>query len=305
MIGDYIRLIRQKKRLKQYNLLPLKHKSQSAKVEKNNIVFTIDILKEICTNLGLTLTEFIHITESDSQEEELLYKYRFAIKYLDREPEKKEFLNEFQTLYSKKENELSFNEFRLLFTIRATLSLYWEEIPKLTKIEITTMYNILVKQDFFSQYDYMVLCNASTLFTFTQLKNLVKKGYPVYLNNKRNHTTKNYANMFMMNVISICIYQQEYKKGLFYIDMLVRHSDRHRDYYTQINILYLKHICIGFLENDYKSFTRAFSLLDTLREIGDHNASAHLEKELNTLMKNPAYYKDGNDLEYVKVDNFD
>jgi len=304
--GDYIRLIRERSNIKQYTLLPDRHRSQSAKVEKNKVVFTIDLLRELSRNMGVTLEEFMHISEFDTQDEYLLHKYRHCIKYSDREQDKKEFLIIFNNLYSKKMTDLTINQSKLLFTIRATLSLYWEEIPKLSHLDVKNMYDSLIKKDFFSQYDYMVLCNGATLFSLEQLENLVKKGFPVYLNQKRNSTTKSYSLMFMLNVISINIYKGEYKKALYYTELLERHREKTRDYYTQINILYLKNICLGFLNNDNRFFLKAYNTIDIMKEVGDTKAANQLENELNALISNPTIYANEiKNLEYVKVDSFD
>lgn len=303
--GDYIRLIRKNKGLKQYNLLPDKNKSKGAKVEKNNVVFTIDLLKKICRNIGVTFEEFIYMTEADSPEEELYHQYKFCIKYLDRQPEKEEFITKFSELYKKNSDELTMNQVRLLFAIRCTLGMYWNEIPKVSTKEINDMYQTLIKQDFFSQYDYMVLCNAATLFTLPQLKKLVKKTFPIYLNQKRNAMTKVYAKMFMMNVACMNIYKKEYKDALYYAELLERHSEKYSDYYTQVNILYIKNTALGFLEDNPRYFTKAYDSIEIMKSIGDTNASMHLEKELTNLIRDPNFYDTNTSIEYVKVDNFD
>lgn len=305
MISEYIKLLRQKKKIKQYMLLPEKSKSQSSKVESNDVVFTIELLQELCNNLGLTMEEFIHITETDSSEEQLLHEYRFCLKYLDKQPEKQNLLNKFNVLYSKEPQDLTLKESRLIFTIRATLGLFWKEIPKLDKLTVLNMYKDLIKQDFYSQYDYMVLCNGATLFTLTQLKSLVKKAYPVYLNQKRNNVTKVYATMFMMNVIDIFINHKQYQKALFYSDVLLRHTDIHRDYYTNINIQYMRNICLGFLNHDSKQFDKAFELLDILRKIGDSNAADQLETGLRKMLENPDIFLNNQGIEYIKLNNID
>lgn len=303
MFGYYIREIRKLKHIKQYNLLPNKSKSKSAKVEKDNVSFTIDLLKEICTNLGLTLEEFLHITEFNNKEENLLYLYRLCLKYLDNQENKQEFLKEYKKIVSKPKELLTINESRLLFSIKSTLSLFWEEIPSATKKETNDLYKELLRQDFYSQYDYMALCNGAYLFSYKQLKDLVKKTYPVYLNQRRNHDTKLYANTFMLNVIDMCITYKEYKKALFYADMLIRHTDLSKDYFIQINVQYLKHICCGFLNHDKQEFDKAYSLLDTLRHIGSQNAADQLQHSLDEHLKSPELksWK----TTHIKLDNLD
>lgn len=305
MLGKYIRLIRTKKHIKQLNLLPNRNRSKGAKIEKNDVVFTYDLLKEICTNIGLTLEEFIYFTEFSSKEERLLLQYRLCLKYPNNEEHKQKFLKDYRKVISKSDNERTIKESRLIFTIHATLSLYWNEISSLTEKDINDLYKELINQDIYSQYDYMVLCNGASYFSFSQLKQLVKKAYPVYLNQRRNHDTKIYANTFMLNSIDMCINYNEFEKGLFYSNMLLRHTDVSKDYFILIYAQYLQHICKGFVTQDYKEFSEAYILLDVLRNIGQEEVAKELQISLDKRLKDPEHILNREEITYVKLNNLD
>jgi Rgg/GadR/MutR family transcriptional activator len=303
--GDYVKLIRQKRNIPQSALLPKKNKSQATRIEQNKTKLTLDLLYDICTNLGISMDEFVHIVNSDTSNEELINDYRMSLEYSDKAEVKNKMLKHLSLIESKSFKDRTNLESYLLVIIRSLLSKTWEELSPPSTKEINDLYNYLISLNFYSQYEYMVLCNMAENFTIPQLNNLVKKTYPIYLNQKRNHQTKWYASLFMLNVISMCIYYQEYTKGLKYVDLMKRHSNRHKDYYSQLNLVYLENILLSFSTNESKYITKAYSIIQIIKDIGDTNAAEMLEKELDTLVKNPAAFKNNKSWDTILIQNFD
>jgi len=244
---------------------------------------------QIINTLEVTPSEFFKFSSYDDSFEKFKILINQCIADTDNLNLKNELLTHYynpKNIHKKRKVELYY-----LVAICGNLQEKYEEVSSLNSNEINYIFNKIVTQSFFTEYDYLIGMNITTLLDEKMLDKLVSCMFPIKYKNKRNDLLIKYASLLLLNITSSCIYNQNYKKALFYLNVLKEELKLHDNYYLRLSALYHESIALHFINQDTVYIENARNVIKLIREIGDIQLSRVFEKELNNIIKNPAYYR--------------
>lgn len=156
---------------------------------------------------------------------------------------------------------------------------------------------MLVNSEFYGQFDYLLTVNIITFFNTEQIDNLITRMFPVRNLDKKTDVTLNYANLLITNVISLTMYEIDYKAALLYVTSALNNNPIR----YHLNALYHKNMMLHFLENDIKYIEKVIEIIQIIYDIGDTSTADQFLEELNTLNTNPIEYKNRKNMPTVSI----
>lgn len=288
--GKSLKEIRELRRLSQDELLAGKNRATVSRLESGHTDIKLPTLEVICDSLGITVSEFVSLSDSKNQMNKLLILYRECTHDLTNLELKENFLNHFSQLNLKKDDELTRIEYNFKYSVRSVFSTYWKEIQPLTDKDVKKLYKHLLNSDFFGQYDYMLALNIAKHFTSKQMQSVIDSMYPLKEQSSRNDLTKQYADLLVTNAISRFIYNKEYDIAFNYIGIAQNYISISHSYYLHLNLLYLKNLVLSLQHNDSRYIDKAREVIRIIHDIGDIATAKTFEDELNNLIFIPDYY---------------
>lgn len=273
--------------IRQENMLEEKNRSQFSKIEHGKLSIRFDDFIEMATSLGLTAEELIVYTTSNEPQEQLLILFRECAKDLTDNKKKQKFLKLFEPIQKKQDSDLSRIEYNFKYSVKAVFSTYWAEIKAIPHDKISILFEHLITNDYFSQYDYMLALNLSKYFSKQQMKTIITKMIPLKNMTARNALCQQYANLLLTNAISFFIYEKEYKLALKYIYMAQKELCYTDSYYLHLNLLYHKNLALSLYKNETKYITETRKVIQIIESIGDSTTADVLTNELDHFVYHP------------------
>lgn len=136
--------------------------------------------------------------------------------------------------------------------------------------------------------------NMVSLLSGEMLDIMVSKLYPISFKEQRDSNIIRYFSLTLLNIVSFSIYNLNYKKALYYLNILEKEVNIQENYYLNISILYHKNIVLRFVEKDTLYIEKAREIIKMVRELGDLPLAEAFETELNELAEDPTHYLNNN-----------
>ena len=296
-----LKFMREKRNIPQNKMLNSKDSSQYSRIESGKAQLKLSTLLELTKKLGVSLTEFIQFSNVDQHSYQFAKEINYCIDNPDLTYEKQQLLIKYKQLDQTHLSQMTLEDIAYYYTIKAMLSIHWNEVKAPTTEEIENIFQQLIEKDFYSQYDYMLALNLIPYFKKIQIDTIAARMYPLEYPDKRTEKTKNYSSLLITNIISCLTYEMDYEAALKYVNIAQETSNLRDNYYFHLNILYHKNILLRFLENDTKYIEKAREVIQIMIDIGDKKTAKQFLDELNNLNTNPEYYKGVHNIPTVSI----
>lgn len=294
---DYANTLKQ---LREYKELKIKDielgKSRMAysRIENKQAKLNTQDLDSILNQMDITLEEFVILKNKNSKFTTFKKEINNYLKIETNENKKKEIISKYYNPYNiteKNKEEL---------TIFFILTLIFKDDKNIKKIHpetINTIFNRLIKQPYYSEFDYRISAHIVNLISEKQLDKLANRIFPVMYKENRNKDTIKSANNFIINLSSLLIYNQNYKKSLYYLELLEKDILIQDNYYTHLDITFHKNLALYLLTKDTIYIEKIRHLIRLIEDLNDKVLAKTYEKELNNLTKDPTHYSNNKNIE--------
>ncbi|MGM0220153.1 helix-turn-helix domain-containing protein [Enterococcus sp. AZ126] len=296
-----LKFIREKRHIPQNKMLLAKDSSQYSRIENGKASLKVDTLVELVERLGLSINEFVQFSSIDTESQKLSKEINFCIDNPDLEYQKQELIKKYKQFEKLPKKQKTLEKTAYYFAIKCMLSRYWKEIPSPTNDEITQVFNTLINSDFYGQFDYLLAVNMIPYFNKLQIDTITTRMYPLEFPEKRTDQIKNYADLLIVNAISLRTYAMDYQTAYNYVLLAQKHTKIKENYYLHLNLLYHKNNLLRFIEKDTKYIEKARKVIQTIADIGDKKTADTFLEELNKLTEDPAYYNNTQDIPTVSI----
>ena len=259
-----------------------------SRIENNKSKLKLEDLEEVIDTFNLTPEEFIEFSENDNEYNVFKSSFTACVEDCNNEKAKSILLKNYyikSDLSKKTKKELCY-----FASISGTFHNVYAEVKSLSDNDIHLVFDRLINQSFYSEYDYFTALNIVTILDEQMQDKLISKLHPIKLRQKRNHNIVKYDSSLILNVVSLNIYNLNYKKALYYIELLKKELDIRENYYLRISLLYHENLALRFLKQDTLYIEKARDVIKIVKDLGDHSLFNAFENELNNLTNNPKYY---------------
>jgi transcriptional regulator with XRE-family HTH domain len=301
IFSNTLKYIRERRNIPQSKMLNSKDTSQYSRIESGKAQLKVNTLFELTQKLGVSVTEFIQLSNADSEPQQFAKELNYCIENPDKEYEKQLLLKKYYELQKIHIKRMTRENISFYFVIKAMFSPYWSEIEDFTTEDAKFAFEHLTSTDFYGQYDYFLAFNLVPYFDKGQIDTLVDRMYPLSLPERRTERTKTYSNLLITNIISYATYEMDYETALKYVHIAQDNTIIRDNYYFHLNILYHKNILLRFLKNDTKYIEKARDVIQIMFDIGDKKTGEQFLEELNNLNTQPDYYKGNRKFPIVSV----
>lgn len=287
-----LKKLRTAKRIKQKDMIP-ESTTHSAytKIENGTNGLRLEQLEKMFEILEVSPEEFFHMSYYDSGVDKVLR----LLKKSARNPKDSKLENELLKQYypsnisiqqMKKEQLVYYVVFKNEFSTRR------DDISKLSPEEVNYVCSLITNTSYYTQYDYTIALNSLKHMNETQIDQIISLMFPLEDIEERIPFVINSAFCILTNAITYFIYNMNYKKAWYYIELADTMVQKTTGYYSKINLEYNKCVVKRFLEKDIKYIEQARYIIKVTRAIGDELTAKALEQELNNLNTKADYYLD-------------
>lgn len=288
-LSNALKFFRTQRDIKQSDLAE-NDRSNYSRIENGKAKVPVEHLKTFTDKLSITVSELILYSGLDNdflyfqkavkealiQPQNLTNKHKILELYLDLHPNK-----------NKNNKQLA-----MYYTIIASFSATYSEIEKLTKDDINYSFSHLIRLPFHTQYDYLLAVNMISYYTLDQIRSITKAMFPIQDPQKRTVETLKYANLLMINTITMEIYNLDYDFVLKFIGAMEKEKLIYENHYYRFLMTYYKHLTNYLKSQDQYSLGMAKQYLIIIQDMYDHNTYEAFKKEQENLIYNPRYYLD-------------
>ncbi|WP_375179493.1 helix-turn-helix domain-containing protein [Enterococcus rotai] len=230
--NDSLKLIRQFKKKKINEMNIGKSRLAYSRIEKGETKINLNDLKIILENLEITPDKLIKFTGFDTE-------YELFKKLLNKcisNPDNQELKNELLRNYYNPKNIPRKNKKELYYLIGITANFrgLYNEIKDISSDEIIYIFQKLINQEFFTEYDYLISMNFITLLSEDMIDQLANKLYPISLKERRNENLIRYSSLMIINIASKSIYNLNYRKAIYYTNLLEENTTVQENYYLHL-----------------------------------------------------------------------
>ena len=285
---EALKQIRQAKNKKISEINIGKSRFVYSRIENGNTKINLEDLSQILDNLDLSFNEYIMFANY----EDPLPEYRRLLNQCISSPDNSFYKSELIAKYYSPNNIKKKTKLERLFLIGivGNFSSRWDEVKQLNPNEIIYIFEKLVNQSFYSEYDYLTAINLIPMLSIDMLDSLVSALYPIQFKEQREPELIQKFYLMIMNIVSFSIYNLDYKKALYYIKLVENDINVEENYYLKISILYHKNIVLRFIKKDTFYIEKARQVIKLVYDLGDDSLAQAYEKELNELMEDPSHY---------------
>lgn len=140
-------------------------------------------------------------------------------------------------------------------------------------------------------------------FDFAMIDKLIYEAFPLSSQNKKNEQVKKYASIIIQNIVSLSLYEHNYKRARKYLGIANYKSNSFEkdDYYFWLNIRYLQDLVKYLEDKDLQAGVRVYSYIETIKNMGDEIQANAMIAEVNELSSRTIDLKtDDFDMKIVK-----
>ncbi|MEI5995617.1 helix-turn-helix domain-containing protein [Candidatus Enterococcus mansonii] len=289
---ESIKHIRELRNIQQKDMLPgvLSHSGYS-KIENGKSTLKLDTLQEIIDRLNISLEELSLYAENNNLINNFIKIFNSAITDPENEMIITKLLNHPLYKVNKDIKTMSQKEVIAYAAIKNIMSgLTKNKVTPLNNYEKEYIVEYITSTNFYGQYDYLLILNTITCLTEEQSNIIIRHMFPVTDTKNRTAKTLNYAFLVLSNVITIAIYNLDYKKAIDYISLAETMIDTSTSYHSRMILEYHKNIALRFLKKDTIYIEKARQIIQITRFIGDEKTARSFETELNNLTTKADYY---------------
>lgn len=293
-ISDSLKFFRNHRNFSQQEM-PLEDRSKYSRLENGKTKVSEDLFAPLSDKLSITVTELLLFADLDTE----LNKFQKLIKKGIQTPHDSKIENKIIEHYNrlKKIRKKNSKEMAMYYAIVVPFSKIYSQIEPITKDNITDTFLHLINQTFYGQYDYLLAFNMSLYFSSDQLHTLVQIMFPITNRNQRTIETITYANNLLSNILTVQIYNLEYKKVIEYAKKFESNELILSDYYYRIHFNYSKYLALYLSKREEKYREEIFKYIGIFEGLGDQLTAGLLTNEVKNLESNPRYYLDLNEFE--------
>ena len=280
-IQETLYFIRTNKNIAQRELLQYVDASVYSKIESGKKNLRVSELLEILDRLSIPFDEFSKYADIDYSQK----KFRALLGRYKNTPQDPTIKDELLIYFYSLEFSINMplNELSNYVLVKTYFSSHWEEISKLTELELTCIYNLLSTKNYFFHYDYAILANTIYLFDNEQIDFLVKKSFPVPDMSYRNAATKEFVTNLINNLITTLLRKKEYQKCMFYLS-LAKQEKQNYDLTYKIIVHFLESLTSFLKTNDTKYAEHLTYHINYLTIIEEQDLAQSLKIELESLL---------------------
>ncbi|MBM7689085.1 hypothetical protein BCR24_09360 [Enterococcus ureilyticus] len=280
-VEEALYFFRKNKNLKQKDVLTYTDTSVYSKIETGKKILRFSELTDILERFSIPLEEFSEYLE-DSIEQK---KFRKLFKQCGNNPtdesSKYELLSYYNQLSFSKEMHL--REMANFIGIKTLFSNYWKEISPVSQEELNQIYDLLIKKEYFFQYDYAVLSNTIFLFNDKQIKSLAKKVLPVKDIEIRNVETTEFIKNMINNLITTLLRKKEYEESRYYLKLAItKEGSLTFDY--KLVIQYLDNLTSYLITGDDRYKENIVDYIHLLTKLGEQHFAKSIEREVYSII---------------------
>ncbi|MBO0422731.1 helix-turn-helix domain-containing protein [Enterococcus plantarum] len=283
-----LKQIRKAKKTKISEISIGKSRYSYSRIEKGDTKINLEDLTQILDNLEISFNEYLMFANYGDP----LPEYRRLLNRCVSSPDNSFYKSELLAKYYIPKNIKQKNKLERLFLVGivGNFSSRWEEVKPLTSDKIIYIFDKLINQSFYSEYDYLIAINLIPMLSIDMLDSLVNALYPIQYKEQRETDLIQKFYLMIMNIVSFAIYNLDYKKALYYINLIENDINVEENYYLKISILYHKNVVLRFLKKDTFYIEKARQVIKLVYDLGDNSLAQAYEKELNELIEDPSYY---------------
>lgn len=236
----------------------------------------------ITDKLSLTFEELLAF--SDSQTEQANYEnlYFYCASHLDNQEKKAQLVKYYQSLNKKKNQTL--REYSNLLGIKSFFSKYWQEIPRLTKVDVHEGYLYLLEREYFTHYDYSILLKLSVLLDYKEANTLMRRALPIQNLEKRSEKTKFFALNILRNMITNRLYQGDLHNTYKFIAYAKKQLENTSDYKIKIHITFFEYLTRYLETKEVDYYTKIINIINMMQDIGAEQEAEGLKHDMKLLI---------------------
>lgn len=259
--------------------------SNYSKIELEQRNLHIKDLSFILNNLSVTGEELVTYSKMNKEQDDYMKLFYECSNQLDNKSLKESMLIYYESIKNSTPKNLRL--YANLISIKSFFADYWVEINKINQSDVQISYDHLKNRTFFTQFDYSLLRNMCIYYSTEMVDSLIYKAFPIKENNIHNVNIKNYASNILLNIISLRIHAEDFKKAKDYLIVANYQSTSFdsNDYYFWINIRYLEDLIAFIANKDLDAAIRVNSYIETIRNLGDTKHADNMRKEVDALKK--------------------
>ncbi|MFK4565506.1 helix-turn-helix domain-containing protein [Enterococcus sp. UD-01] len=281
-IVDTLRFFRQKLKLRQKDMMAeYADPSTYSKIENGTRSLKVNELEEILSHTSINPEEFFGFTSFDKEQQYFREYYYYCGAHLENKTTKNKLLTYYDSLKNKKTRTLRENSNYL--AIKNFFYAHWSEVEPITEQEIADAYDSLLNKSFYLQYDYIITANLIRFFTQKQIDQLLSRMFPIKYENQRDFTTKKFACTILTNLISLCLYAQDYEGAAKYISLAKKQDKRNENYNFKLNLHYLTNLLNYLVDGELIYIERVYNFIQLLENTGDTLQAELVKKEVKLL----------------------
>ncbi|MBM7687834.1 transcriptional regulator [Enterococcus ureilyticus] len=280
-IGESLRFFRKNLNITQKEMLDnYLDPSTYSRIEHGKQVIKIDALAEALKKLSLSSEEFFARVPLDKEQKNFQELFYFCASHIDNQAKKQELIHYYNKIQYKQRD---LKEFSNYIVIKSYFSQFWPEIEPISAQESQQAARYLLKKDYYQHYDYVLICNMISLFTFSQQDAIVARAIPIADENQRDYSTKKFAYTTITNLITARIYEKDYSGAQKYIFFANKQDVTGSNYNYRMNLQYLHNLLQYLLTGNHQYMEHIYDFIRLLENIGDGLQAENLKKEIKFL----------------------
>lgn len=274
-------------------------RSTYSRIENNKAKVLVNQLKPFSDKLSITVSELLLFSGLDND----FYDFQRIIKEASIHPQKPSLKRKILAIYKELQpNKCKNNkQLAMYYCVIASFSRIYNEIEPPSKNEVQYSFRHLIKLTFHTQYDYLLALNMISYYTSDQVKSITKTMFPIKEPHKRTVETLKYANILMVNAITMQVYNLNYDYVIKFCTNLEKEALLYENHYYRFLMKYYKYLSLHLENFDNESLRLANKYLDIIQDMYDADTYNSFKIEQENLIHNPRYYLDLNIFEITNI----
>ncbi|MBP1047542.1 helix-turn-helix transcriptional regulator [Enterococcus sp. BWM-S5] len=281
-IGETLKFIRKSKRHTQREISKgYLDRTTYSRIESDERSVRLNDLQSVLNKMSVNVHEFFSFAMFDLDQQQFRELFKHCGEHLKDEKTKKQLIAYYKKLAVKPTKDL--RELSNQLAIKNYFHDHWEEIPSISESDSELIYRMLVKKDYYFQYDYILLANLIPYFTEKQADLLIKKAIPVKDEEKRDELTRNSAFNALLNLIHVRLFEGKLMLVKKYLKLAKKQQSALRNSSYKLDLYYFDCLFKFLLTKDPKAFEKTQLFIKVTEDIGEQDKAELMRRELALL----------------------
>ncbi|WP_086349300.1 helix-turn-helix domain-containing protein [Candidatus Enterococcus clewellii] len=283
-IGETLKFIRKNKKQSQREISKgYLDWTAYSRIESDERSVRLNDLQSVLNKMSVNVHEFFSFAKFDYEQQQFRELFVRCKDQPENEKLKKQLIAYYKKLAIKPTKDL--RELSNHLAIKSCFHEQWEEIPAISESDKNLVYRLLIKKNYYFQYDYIILANMIPYFSESQANAIIKKAIPIKDEEKRDETTKNSAFNALLNLIHVRIYEGEWLLVKKYVKLAKRQPGFLKSYKHKLILYYLDSLFTFLLTEDPKALEKTQLFIKLTEDIGDQGKAEAMREELALLIQ--------------------